>query len=850
MPTADAGKVLKRANPGTIQDKFLVGYQGWFTCGGDGPPIGEGHHGWLHWLSEPLTPPFHGRPNTDLWPDTSTYDASELYPVAGLTHRDGAPARVFSSRDPRTVRRHFRWMAEHGVDGAFLQRFVGQVDPEDGGNRDGRYGGTRRLRDEVGERVREAAEAEGRVWAIMYDVSGVPPSALLRIITADFTHLVHDLRVFDSPAYLRERGAPVVGVWGLGLSDARVGADEARAVLHALRAIAQNAPHNPQNNVHAKDGELYIFAGTPSHWRTPGEGDAQPDADGAWAGLWLGARGMVDAISPWSVGRFGDRDEVERWAAERWGGDAERVAEHNERGEGRRVDYVPVVLPGGSGFNLSEGKWAFNGIKRDGGKFLWAQVFHAKRLRGVRSLYGAMWDEYDEGTAFLPVVEKKRLLPEHERWPFMALDEDGYDLPGDWYMRIAGFAAEGLRSERRIFDSFPSKELQDYWAARPRYEDAASLPSSSASASYSASTYSASTTASTAAAAASTAAGAAPSPSSSNANAGTSLRSASPAYGRFGFRPVSCARRISISAAPGVGHSASLSARPRPPTQGPSLRPDSSSAPRPTTPSYASYPGNPAPGGGGYAASPPPPHGPRPTTPGYPGQARPPGAPHHASYPTQFPTPNPNPNGPPASFPGSSYNPPPGPPPGPGLPSPEIPGPSFPPGPMASQHPYPSPPHGPNAYAGPQAFPAPHPQGYSPPAGPPYPQAGPSFPPGAGGPGPDNAYFYQQPHFPSPGAGPGYSPPPGDMYNNYGQQPQGPWAPGHGPMPHQPGYGAPVSYGPGGPNPAPPPPPPSSSFGFATSSMDKIVGRRTRQQLEGTVDSITQSSTKLLHKFL
>ena len=38
-------------------------------------------------------------------------------------------------------------------------------------------------------------------------------------------------------------------------------------------------------------------------------------------------------------------------------------------------------------------------------------------------------------------------------------------------MRICGFAAEGLRSERRIYESFPVKELQDYWASRPRYED-------------------------------------------------------------------------------------------------------------------------------------------------------------------------------------------------------------------------------------------------------------------------------------------------------------------------------------------------------------------------------------------
>lgn len=59
------------------------------------------------------------------------------------------------------ISRHFNWMAQHGVDGAFLQRFAGQCDLE-GGNE-----GIMRIRDEVGDRVREAAEKEGRVFAIM-----------------------------------------------------------------------------------------------------------------------------------------------------------------------------------------------------------------------------------------------------------------------------------------------------------------------------------------------------------------------------------------------------------------------------------------------------------------------------------------------------------------------------------------------------------------------------------------------------------------------------------------------------------------------------------------------------------
>lgn len=41
-------------------------------------------------------------------------------------------------------------------------------------------------------------------------------------------------------------------------------------------------------------------------------------------------------------------------------------------------------------------------------------------------------------------------------------------------MRICGMAAEGLRSERRIHETFPVKELQDYWSSRPKYEEASS----------------------------------------------------------------------------------------------------------------------------------------------------------------------------------------------------------------------------------------------------------------------------------------------------------------------------------------------------------------------------------------
>ncbi|KIP03504.1 hypothetical protein PHLGIDRAFT_94670, partial [Phlebiopsis gigantea 11061_1 CR5-6] len=340
-------------------------------------------------------------------------------------------------------------MALHGVDGAFLQRFLGQCDLEQGNEP------IRNQRDEVGELVRRAAEKEGRVFAIMYDISGVAPDRIQRVIEKDWIHLLRNQRVLDSPSYLKEKGKPVVTLWGFGMSDQHHDPATVRAVTDFIR---NNTP-----------GGAYIMGGGPAHWRTStSDADRNPE----FVNVWLEC---FDAISPWTIGRYGDSDGADWFAEHNVKKDIELIKKRNEEAEEgvpnrRHIDYIPVILPGGSGFNLSEGKWEWNGIKRVGGRFLWRQAWNLKRL-GVRTIYGAMWDEYDEGTAFMPVVSKKRQVPKHDKYEFMALDEDGYDLPPDWYMRISGFIAEGLRGDRIIHETFPSKELDDYWSTRPRYEE-------------------------------------------------------------------------------------------------------------------------------------------------------------------------------------------------------------------------------------------------------------------------------------------------------------------------------------------------------------------------------------------
>ena len=60
---------------------------------------------------------------------------------------------------------HFKWMREHGIDGVFLSRFIGETR--------GRTTGdpvTRHV-NKVLANVREGAHREGRTWTMMLDLS-------------------------------------------------------------------------------------------------------------------------------------------------------------------------------------------------------------------------------------------------------------------------------------------------------------------------------------------------------------------------------------------------------------------------------------------------------------------------------------------------------------------------------------------------------------------------------------------------------------------------------------------------------------------------------------------------------
>jgi hypothetical protein len=84
-------------------------------------------------------------------------------------------------------------------------------------------------------------------------------------------------------------------------------------------------------------------------------------------------------------------------------------------------------------------------------------------------MYGAMWDEYDEGTQFLPAITKTANLPQDDghRFTLIACDIDGYEVPPDWYMRIAGYGSSLVKSERNNVDQFPEKVIREW---KPKHD--------------------------------------------------------------------------------------------------------------------------------------------------------------------------------------------------------------------------------------------------------------------------------------------------------------------------------------------------------------------------------------------
>jgi hypothetical protein len=373
-----------RVDPSTLQNKVLVGYQGWFTC----PSDGSGR--WTHWSRGVPTPESL---TVELYPDVSELDPDELCEVPGMTI-GGKPAYLFSSRNQKTVSRHFRWMKEYGLDGVLVQRFVGEIRRK---QQDG---------DVVLKNIMNAAAESGRTFAIEYDISGGNPETFAQTIKDDWRYLVDQVKVTSHPNYQRHNGKPVVSVWGMGLSDGDAHPpSDPKVALDLIRWFQSTATY---------------MGGTPAHWSSL---TADSRTDTAWANVYA----AMDVVQPWNVGRYGTLAAVDKWKDDVIAPDLKMAAQNHQL-------YMPVIFPGFSWFNLKRTAKQ-NQIPRLGGEFLWRQAYNAK-MAGATVLKIAMFDEVDEGTAILKAVPHRNQAPDQGYW--LTLDADGKELPNDWYLRLAG----------------------------------------------------------------------------------------------------------------------------------------------------------------------------------------------------------------------------------------------------------------------------------------------------------------------------------------------------------------------------------------------------------------------------
>jgi len=135
----------------------------------------------------------------------------------------------------------------------------------------------------------------------------------------------------------------------------------------------------------------------------------------------------MDVVQQWTVGRYGTLTEVDNWLTNRIAPDLAATANNNQM-------YMPVIFPGFSWYNLNRGERQ-NQIPRNGGNFIWRQAYNAQRA-GATMLKIAMFDEVNEATANFKVAARRQDAPDQGYW--LTLDADGFTLPSDWYLRLAG----------------------------------------------------------------------------------------------------------------------------------------------------------------------------------------------------------------------------------------------------------------------------------------------------------------------------------------------------------------------------------------------------------------------------
>ena len=384
---------------------IMAGYQGWFGTPKDG-----------------VMYPDEEKIHIDMWPDVSEYE--KTYPT-GLKLADGTTAKFFSSNDKSTVDLHFKWMKEYGIDGVFMQRFIGST----------RQGRNRSKTTVVLKNALEAASKYERAIAVMYDLSGLKASGEdCSSIIEDWKYLVDSLNVTNQKGvktYLHHHGKPLVTIWGVGFPDRPY--NTRNIGLQRLIDFLKNDPVY---------GGCSVMLGVPTFWRDLNS-DCLPDP------YLHELIKQADIVLPWTVQRFSPllHNDMDRYR-DLILGDMKWCKENN-------VDYVPCVCPGFSWHNLSRSEFPDDvkpsgSIPRQGGRFYWQQMATAM-LSGGEMIYVAMFDEVNEGTAIFKASDNP---PVSDIAKFINMD----GCPSDHYLWLTGEATKMLRKEIPLSIKMPVRK--------------------------------------------------------------------------------------------------------------------------------------------------------------------------------------------------------------------------------------------------------------------------------------------------------------------------------------------------------------------------------------------------------
>ncbi len=370
---------------GSLNRKVICGYQGWFRAAGD-----PGGTGWVHYV--------HGDfddVTVEMWPDMLEYSTEEKYPVPGWTHADNSQAYLFSSANKKTVLRHFQWMETYGIDGVAVQRFVSGLD-------------TRNPKESfrIPGYAREAANRTGRTFFIMYDMSGYAPDRCIGLMNSDWRYMVDEMKITQDSRYLHHNGRPVVGLFGF-FSDRFSAADG-----NKLLDVFQNS--SPYSAFVIGSGQWW--------WRT--------ETAAGWPDVFR----RMDAWIPWNCGNYsGDYARTDYWELDK------------TTLEAAGVIYMPLVYPGFSWDNLQNLAPGTSYKSRMKGRFLWDQLLRAKDIE-AQTVYVAMFDEIDEGTAIFKVTND---VPVNHY--FIGLE----GLPSDYYLLMTGYGTQMIRGNVAVPPAIP-----------------------------------------------------------------------------------------------------------------------------------------------------------------------------------------------------------------------------------------------------------------------------------------------------------------------------------------------------------------------------------------------------------